>query len=324
MKRIALATHCMLAAAGSLWISAAATADTYPSRPVRLIIPHSAGGAVDVVTRFWAQKLPEMLGQQVVIDNRTGAGGRIGMEIAANATADGYTLMATGTPLVIVPHLYRKTPFDPRRDFMPIMQYGSQPYALTVHPSLGVSSVQQLIDLAKKRPGQINIASSGNGGAQHLFGALFVSMTGINMVHIPYKGSGPARADLLSGQVKVGCLGISSVINQHNAGQLRIIGVTSAKRSPQVPDVPAIGETVKGYEASLWLGLLAPRGTPPAAIERIHGDLTKLLARADMHDAFKRVGTDLTPTDPKSFAELIRTDYKKWGDVIEEIKLKID
>jgi tripartite-type tricarboxylate transporter receptor subunit TctC len=148
-------------------------------------------------------------------------------------------------------------------------------------------------------------------------------MAGLNMVHVPYKGSGPARADLLSGQVKVGCLGISSVINQHKAGQLRIIGVTSAKRSPEIPDVPAIGETVKGYEATLWSGLLAPRGTPQAAIQRIHAELTKLLRTPEVQSAFKRVGTDLVPTDPKSFADLIRADYKKWGDVVREINLKI-
>jgi tripartite-type tricarboxylate transporter receptor subunit TctC len=323
MSRIALLAGCVLAVAGSLWTSAAAAADGYPNRPVRLLVPYSAGGATDIVTRIWAQKLPELIGQQVVIDNRTGAGGLIGTEIAAKSTPDGYTLLAAGTPLVIVPHLYRKTPYDPVRDFMPIMQYGSQPYALTVHPSLGVSTVQQLIDLARKQPGQINYASSGNGGAQHLFGALFVSMAKLDMVHVPYKGSGPARADLLAGQVKVGCLGISSVINQHNAGQLRIIGVTSAKRSPEIPDVPAIGETVKGYEATLWSALLAPRGTPQAAIDRIHADLTKLLARPDIQSAFKRVGTDLVPTDPKALAELLRADYKKWGDVVREINLKV-
>ena len=323
MNRIALATCCCLLTTGAAAWTSAAAAENYPIRPVRLVIPYSAGGATDVVTRIWAQQLPAQIGQQIVIDNRTGAGGLIGTEIAAEATPDGYTLLAAGSPLVIVPHLYRKTPYDPMRDFMPIMQYGSQPYALTVHPSLGVSSVRELIDLAKKKPGQINYASSGNGGAQHLFAALFVSMAGIDMVHVPYKGSGPARADLLSGQVKVGCLGISSVINQHKAGQLKIIGVTSAKRSPEIPDVPAIGETVKGYEASLWTGLLAPRGTPQAVIQRMHSELTELLARPEIQAAFKKVGTDLVPTDPKRFGELIRADYKKWGDVVREINLKI-
>jgi tripartite-type tricarboxylate transporter receptor subunit TctC len=323
MRGIAVVSCCVLQTAAWLWTPPAAAGESYPSKPVRLIVPYSAGGATDVVTRIWAQKLPELIGQQVVIDNRTGAGGLIGTEIAANSPPDGYTLMGSGTPLVIVPHLYRKTPYDPIKDFEPIMQYGSQPYALTVHPSLGVSSVRELINLAKKQPGQINYASSGNGGAQHLFGALFVSMAKLDMVHVPYKGSGPARADLLAGQVKVGCLGISSVINNHNAGQLRIIGVTSAKRSAEIPDVPAIGETVPGYDAVLWSGLLAPRGTPRAVIERIHADLSKLMARPDIQATFKRTGTDPVPTNPKSFGELIRTDYKKWGDVVREIKLQI-
>ncbi len=323
MRGIAPVACCVLQMAVWSWAPAAATAESYPSKPVRLIVPYSAGGATDVVTRIWAQKLPELIGQQVVIDNRTGAGGLIGTEIAAKSTPDGYTLMGSGTPLVIVPHLYRKTPYDPIKDFEPVMQYGSQPYALTVHPSLGVSTVRELIDLAKKQPGKINYASSGNGGAQHLFGALFVSMAGLNMVHVPYKGSGPARADLLAGQVKVGCLGISSVINNHNAGQLRIIGVTSSKRSAEIPDVPAIAETVPGYDAVLWSGLLAPRGTPQAVIERIHADLSKLMARPDIQATFKRTGTEPVATNPKAFGELIRTDYKKWGDVVREIKLQI-
>jgi tripartite-type tricarboxylate transporter receptor subunit TctC len=297
-------------------------ADGFPTKPVRLIIPYSAGGATDVVTRVWAPHWGEALGQQMVIDNRPGAGGLIGTEIAANATPDGYTLLAVGTPLVIVPHLYRKTPYDPIKDFTPIMQYGQQPYALTVHPSLGVKSVQELIDLAKKQPGKINYASSGNGGGQHLFAALFVSMADIDMVHVPYKGSGPARADLLAGQVKVGCLGISSIIQHHNAGKLRILGLTGTKRSSDIPDIPTIAETLPGYEAYIWSGLLAPDGTPPDVIEKIHAETSRLLARPDVQAAFKRIGTDLVATDPKTFSELVRKDYRKWGDVVRKINLK--
>ena len=175
-------------------IASAAFAQSYPTKPIRMIIPFSAGGATDVVIRIVVAKLPDALGEQVVIDNRTGAGGLIGTEIAAKSNPDGYTLLATGTPHVIIPNLYKKVPFDPLKDFAPIMQVGSQPYGLTVHPSLGVKSVKELIDLAKKNPGKINYASSGNGGAQHLFQAMFVSMANLNMVHIPYKGNSPARA----------------------------------------------------------------------------------------------------------------------------------
>ncbi len=301
-----------------------AQAQNYPTKPVRMIIPFAAGGATDTVIRIVANRLSEPLGEQVVIDNRTGAGGLIGTEIASRGEPDGYTLLATGTPHVIVPHLYKKTPYDTLKDFVPVMQIGSQPYGLTVHPSLGVSSVKELIAMARARPGAINYASSGNGGAQHLFAAMFVSMAHIDMVHIPYKGSGLARADLLGGQVKVGCLGISSIINQHRAGQLRIIAVTSAKRSSELPDIPSIAETVPGYDASLWTGILAPRGTPAAAIARIHRDVSKLLETAEVKTAFERVGSDIVVTDPKTFGAYVKAEFAKWGKVVREVKLQIN
>lgn len=301
-----------------------AQAQAYPDKPVRLIIPYSAGGATDIVVRIVANKLPEFLGQQVVIDNRVGAGSLIGTEIAAKATPDGYTLIGSGTPHVIVPHLYKKVAYDPLKDFTPIMQVGSQPYGLTVHPSLGVKSVKELIALAQKQPGKINYASSGNGGAQHLFQAMFVSMAKVNMVHIPYKGSGPARADLLGGQVKIGCLGISSILPQHKAGQLRIIAVTSAKRSPELPDIPSIAETLPGYDAQLWTGLLAPRGTPAAAISRIHRDVSKLLQLAEVKTQFDRAGTYIVGTDPKAFSEYLKVELAKWGKVVRDVNLQIN
>ena len=297
---------------------------SYPTKPVRLIIPFGAGGATDVVARIIVNKLPDVLGQQVVGDNRTGAGGLIGTELAAKAPADGYTLIATGTPHVIVPNLYKKLPYDPLKDFAPIMQFGSQPYALTIHPSLGVNSVAQLIELAKKKPGAIDYASSGNGGAQHLFAAMFASMAKIDLRHIPYKGSGMARADLLGGQVKLGCLGVSSVIHSHRAGQLRMLAVTSAQRSAQLPDIPSIAETVPGYEATLWSGMLAPAGTPPAVINRIYGEMSKLLQRPDVKTALTASGTDIVVKGPKEFAALLRVEFDKWGNVMSEIKLQIN
>lgn len=314
----------VLAAAAWCASPMATFAQDYPTKPIRMIIPYSAGGATDVVARIVVSRMPEMLGQQVVADNRPGAGSLIGTEIAAKSTADGYTLLAAGTPHVIVPNLYKNVPYDALKDFAPIMQIGSQPYALTVHPSLGVNSVKDLIDMAKKQPGKINYASSGNGGAQHLFQAMFVSMANIDMVHIPYKGSGPARADLLGGQVKIGCLGIASVINNHRAGQLRIIAVTSAKRSTELPDVPSIAETVPGYDASLWTGFLAPRGTPAAAIKRIHGEVTGLLRKPEVMTAFERVGTYIVGTDPKTYGEYLKLEFAKWGKVVRDVKLQIN
>jgi tripartite-type tricarboxylate transporter receptor subunit TctC len=214
--------------------------------------------------------------------------------------------------------------FDALKDFAPIMQFGDQPYALTIHPSLGVTTVKELIVLAQKQPGKINYASSGNGGAQHMFAALFASMAKIDMVHIPYKGSGPARADLLGGQVKVGCLGIASVLANHKAGQVRILAVTSAKRSHEIPDIPSIAETIPGYNASLWQGLTVPRSTPRTVIERIQRDVLKAMESPEVKTAFERSGTYVVTTNPKAFGELLKIELDKWGKVVREINLTID
>ena len=301
-----------------------ASGQAYPNKPIRMIIPFGAGGSTDVLVRIVAAKMPEALGQQVVIDNRTGAGGLIGTDMVAKSNPDGYTLLATGSPHVIFPNLYKNVPFHALNDFAPIMQIASQPYGLVVHPSLGVKSVKELIALAKKEPGKHNYASSGQGGAMHLFQALFVNMAGIDMVHVPYKGSGPVRADLLGGQVKIGCLGLSSIIQNHQAGQLRIIAVTSAKRSPELPDLPTIAETLPGYDASLWTGFLAPRGTPAVAIKRIQSELTKLLQTADIRNAYQRAGTDIVATDPKAFGDFLSVEYAKWGKVVRDLKFQVN
>lgn len=305
-------------------ISCGWAAEPYPNKPIRMIIPFGAGGSTDVLVRIVTAKMPEVLGQQVVIDNRTGAGGLIGTDLVAKANSDGYTLLGTGSPHAIFPNLYKNVPFHPLNDFAPIMQISSQPYGLVVHPSLGVRSVKELIALAKKEPGKHNYASSGQGGAMHLFQALFVSMAGIDVVHIPYKGSGPVRADLLGGQVKIGCLGLSSIIENHRAGQVRIIAVTTAKRSPELPDIPALAETLPGYDAALWTGFLAPRGTPAVAIKRLHQELTRLLQTAEVQKAFQRAGADIVVTDPKAFGEYLRVEYARWGKVVRDLKLQVN
>ena len=289
-----------------------------------MIVPFGAGGSTDVLIRIVANKLPEVLGQQVVIDNRTGAGSLIGTEIAAKSTPDGYTLLGTGSPHTIAPNFYKKVEFHPLKDFEPIMQIASQPYGLVVHPSLGVKSVKELIALAKKEPGKHNYASSGQGGAMHLFQALFVSMAGIDMVHVPYKGSGPVRADLLGGQIKIGCLGLSSILPNHKAGQVRIIAVTTTKRSPELPDVPSLGEILPGYDASLWTGLLAPKGTPKEAIQRIHREVTKLLQSPEVRTAYQRAGADIVATDPKSFGKFLDQENAKWAKTIRDLKLVVN
>jgi tripartite-type tricarboxylate transporter receptor subunit TctC len=314
----------ILAAASLLAASLPALGQAYPSKPVRMIIPFGAGGATDVVIRIVANKLPDVLGQQVVIDNRTGAGGMIGTDIAAQAAADGYTVLATGTPHSIVPNLYKRVPYNVQKDFEPVMQIGSQPYGLTVHPTLGVKSVGELIALAKKEPGKHNYASSGQGGAMHLFQAMFASMANINIVHIPYKGSGAVRADLLGGQVKIGCLGVSSILPQHKAGLIRIIAVTTAKRSPELPDVPSLSESLPGYDASLWTGILVPRGTPAAAVKRLHQEIAKLLQTPEVKTQFNRVGADIVATDPRVFGEFLKGEHQKWGKVVRDLKLVVN
>jgi tripartite-type tricarboxylate transporter receptor subunit TctC len=233
-------------------------------------------------------------------------------------------LLATGTPHTIIPNLYKNVPYRAQKDFSPIMQIASQPYGLTVHPSLPVKSVKDLIALAKKEPGKLNYASSGQGGAMHLFQALFVSMAGIDMVHVPYKGSGPVRADLLGGQIKIGCLGLSSILPSYKAGQLRIIAVTTAKRSPELPDVPSIAETLPGYDASLWSGILVPAGTPAAAIRHMNREITKVLQMAEVQKAYQRAGTDIVATDPKAFGEFLNREFAKWGKVVRELKLQVN
>jgi len=310
--------------AGTLIATGTALAQAYPTKPIRVIIPFGAGGSTDVLIRIVATKMPEGLGQQVVIDNRTGAGGMIGTDIVAKSNADGYTLLGTGSPHAIFPHLYKNVPFHALNDFTPIMQIASQPYGLVVHPSLPVRSTKDLIALAKKEPGKHNYASSGQGGAMHLFQALFASMAGIDIVHVPYKGSGPVRGELLGGQIKIGCLGLSSIIQHHQAGQLRIIAVTTAKRSPELPDIPAIAETLPGYDTSLWTGFLAPRGTPAAAIKRVQAELTRQLQTAEVRTAFQRAGTDIVMADPKAFGEFLKSEFATWGKVVRDLKLQVN
>jgi tripartite-type tricarboxylate transporter receptor subunit TctC len=319
-KRISGSLVCIalgLIAAGGAW------AQPYPNKPVRVVIPFGAGGSTDVLIRIVASRLPDALGQQVVIDNRTGAGSMIGTDIVAKAAADGYTLLGAGTPYAIVPNLYKRVPYNIQKDFTPIMQIASQPYGLVVHPSLNVKSVKELIDLAKREPGKHNYASSGQGGAMHLFQALFTNMAGINIVHVPYKGSGPVRSDLLGGQVKIGCLGLSSIIEHHRAGRLNIIAVTTAKRSPELPAIPAIAETLPGYNASLWTGFVAPAGTPSAIIKRLHGEISKLMQAPEVRNAYKRAGTDVVATDPTAFGRFLRLELDKWGKVVRDLKLQV-
>jgi tripartite-type tricarboxylate transporter receptor subunit TctC len=300
------------------WV-APVSAQTYPSRPVRIIIPLSSGGTTDVPGRIVAQRLSESLGQQFFVENRPGAGGIIGADAVAKAKPDGYTLLLTATPHVITPGLYKSIPYNAVTDFAPVTRIASGPYVLVVHPSLGVNSIRELVALAKAQPGKIDFASSGNGSAQHLVGALFASMAGVNINHVPYKGSGPATADMISGIVKLGFPGTPIAIPHIKAGRLKALGVTTSRRSAQLPDVPTIAEAgVPGYEAIVWVGLLAPLATPREIIHRLNSEIVKMLRLPEVEQLLQASGVDPTPTTPEEFGAYVKSEFDKWQKVVKE------
>jgi tripartite-type tricarboxylate transporter receptor subunit TctC len=303
----------------ALLIAAPLAAQTYPSHPVHIVIPLSPGGTTDVPGRIIAQKLSESLGQQFFVENRAGAGGTIGSDFVAKSKPDGYTLLLTASPFVIAPHVYRKIPYDTLADFVPVVRIATGPYVLVVHPSLGVSSVKELIERAKKEPGKIDFASSGNGGAQHLVTELFMYMAGIKMNHVPYKGSGPAQQDLMSGVVKVSFVGTPIALPHMKSGRLKALGVTSSKRWPEMPDVPTISEAgVPGFEAMVWIGMVAPAGTPRDVITKLNAEIGKLMRTDEVKKLFVPTGMDPDPDTPEQFGAYLKADYDKWGRVVKE------
>jgi len=297
----------------------------YPSRPVRMVVPFSPGGAADTLARMLGPRLAEALGQQVLIDNRAGAGSTIGTELVAKAAPDGYTLLLISNTHAINASLYKKLNYDPVADFASVLQFATSPNVLVAHPSLPVKSVKELIALAKSKPGQIDYASSGNGSSQHLFTALFTTLAGIDMNHVPYKGSGQARIDLLSGQISVSLPGITSVIQHIKNGRLRALGVTSAKRSPQLPEVPSIAEAgVKGYNADQWLGFVAPAKTPQDAINKLNEAAQRVLKQPDLQKSFENVGAQANYLGPKEFGALVKAGMPKWAKVVKATGLQIN
>lgn len=300
-------------------------AQKYPERPLRVVVPFSPGGAADVPGRMLLAKLSDALGQQVVVENRPGAGSTIGADLAARAAPDGYTLLMISNTHVISAALYKKLKYDAINDFTPVLQFGDAPNVLVVHPSLPAKSVKDLIAMAKAKPGQLDYASSGNGSSQHLFMALFTMLAGINMNHVPYKGSAQARTDLISGQVMVGMPGISSVVQNIEAGRLRALAVTSAKRSPQLPDVPTLAEAgVKGYEASLWLGLVGPAGLPEGVVTRLNAEVAKLLKDGAIQAQFRKIGTEVAYRPAKEWASFIKAERRKWAGVVKSTGAQVN
>lgn len=294
-------------------------AQGYPTKPVRMIIPFSAGGAADVPGRIVTQKLGEVFKQQVLVDNRPGAGSTIGADAAAKAAPDGYTIFMISNTHFVSAALHKKLAYDSLNDFTPVTQITSAPNVLVVHPSLPAKSVKELIALAKARPGQIDYASSGNGSTQHLTGALFASMAGINMTHIPYRGSGPVTSDLLGGQVMVAFPGIAGMLPHIKTGKLRPLGVTGGKRSPELPNVPTIAEAgVKGYEMVAWFGVAGPKNLPRDIQMKLHGDLLRVLKTPEMSKSLQAVGQEPAWQDsPEKFFDFMKIESAKWAKVVK-------
>ena len=300
-------------------------AQDYPSRPIKVIVPFSPGGAVDGPMRMIGETLSKRLGQQVVVENKPGAGATIGTEIVARAAPDGYTLLLASQTNAISASLYTKLTYDPIEDFVPISLLGREPGVLVVNPALPVKTFAEFIAYVKDRPGQIDYASSGNGSGQHLFAALLASSTGLKMNHIPYKGSGQATTDLLGGQVMVSIPGTAGMVGNIKAGKLRALAVTGSKRSPQLPDVPTVMESgVPGYEAYVWMGLLAPKGTPGPIIERLHKELIPVLASPEVKTYMAGAGIEIVGSTPAEFGHFFRAEKDLWAKVVRETGAKID
>ncbi|MGJ7546758.1 Bug family tripartite tricarboxylate transporter substrate binding protein [Variovorax sp. LT1R16] len=322
-RRTLLAAALAAAAVGA---PAAAFAQAYPSKPITIIVPFSAGGTTDILARVIGLHMGTDLGQPVVVDNRAGAGGNIGGQAAARANPDGYTLfMGTVGTHAINQSLYKKMPFDPIKDFAPLSRVAMVPNLLVVNPGQPYKSVKELIAYGKANPGKINFGSSGNGSSIHLSGELFKQMTGVDMQHVPYRGSAPAVSDLLGGQISVMFDNMPSAIPHVRGGKLRALAVTTAKRSPALPDVPTIAEAgVPGYEATSWFGLLAPAGTPAPIVAKLNASILKALADPEVKKKLAEQGAESHGEKPEEFAAFIKSETAKWGKVVKESGASLD
>ncbi len=305
--------------------SAAVMAQAYPNKPIRLIVPFAPGGFTDVVARILGQKLSVALGQQLVIENKAGAGSTIGTDFVAKAAPDGYTLVMVSTTHVISPWIYKTMPYDPIKSFTVVSKLVDSPYVLLVNPKVPAKNVQELVALAKASPDSIHYASSGNGSSQHLMGGLFASMTGAPMKHVPYRGSSGAATDLVAGVVETSFAGVPNALSQVPQGRLKALAVTTVKRIPQLPDVPTMQEAgVPGYEASVWLALLAPAGTPREIVNRLNSEIAKVMATPDAKKALYDAGVEPTPSTPEAMSDYMVKEMDRWGKVVKDIGIKVE
>lgn len=304
------AAHAQPASTGS--------AHAYPTRPLRMIVGFPPGGPTDLVARLVAQHLTESLGQQVVTDNRPGAAGSVAGQLMQKAAPDGHTLfLASNGEIAISPSLYKKMAYDTQRDIMPVSRVGAAQLVLMVHPSVPAQSVKELIAFARAKPGAVNFASSGVGSTAHLCAEMFKTMAGIDIVHVPYKGAGPAMTDLMGGQVQMLITGLSSALPHIKSGKLRALGVTGATRVKALPDLPTIGETVPGYQMTSWYGVFVTAGTPGFIIQRLAGEVVAMSKRPDMLERFVTLGIEVEASPPQVFARQIQEEVARWAKVIE-------
>jgi len=321
MRRMTL----FLAVLASAIVQGSALAQGFPSKAVRIIVAFPPGGGVDIVARAMGPRLTEIWGQPIIVDNRPGASGVIGTEAAVRSAPDGHTLFfGTLGNLTANQYLYPKMPVDPLRDLTPVTQVVAVHFVMVSHPSLPAKNVKELIALAKARPGQINYSSSGPGGAPHLGTELLKSMTQVSLTHIPYKGSGPSFVDLLAGQVSLTCDSLLQSLPYIKAGRLRALAVLGGKRSPLLPEIPTVGETVRGYELTNWFGMTVPAGTPRDLVNRLYGDLSKVLQQADFRERIVNMGADVIGSTPEQFGAFMQSESAKWGKVIKEANIKAE
>ena len=308
-------------------VGAAYAQQNYPTKPIRLIVAFPPGGSTDIIARIVGQRLSERLGQQVVIDNRGGAGGTIGTELAARSAPDGYTLtMGTTSTHVIAPAAYAKLKYDPVKDFDPITLVASTPYLLVVHPGVKATSLKEFVALAKSQAGKMNYASAGTGTTTHLAMEMLKIAGGLDIVHVPYNGNGPAGAAVLGGQVQALFGSMPAVLPQAKAGKVRPLAVGTAKRSPALPDVPTVAESgYPGFEVSLWLGFFAPRGTPAPILNRLYSELVKVATSPDLKEQFERNGAEpATSASPAELTKLVRAEIEKYAKVIKQANIKLE
>jgi len=320
MRRLTLG----ILAACTAYAPAALAQATYPDKTIRLVVPFSAGGALDVVGRILAQKMTESMGKQVVVDNRVGAGGNIGAEFVAKAAPDGYTLlMSSVTTMAINMSLTPKPPYDFERDYAPVSMNAAAPLGLMIHPALPARSVKEFIALAKARPGELNYFSSGVGTGTHLAAVIFDQRAGVKTMHVPYKGGGQGVTDLLSGQMQFAFSTLQLALPHEKSGRIRLLGIGSAKRYPRLPELPAIAETVKGYEAVQLYGVVAPRGTPAAIVNKLATELRAITSTADVQERLLNQGIVPTASTPEEFARDISRNVTQFAKVIKTLDLKV-